>query len=333
MSRVCAAMQRQVLEWGLEAERDHANPFVDIELGVVISHKDGQSWRVPAFWDGARKWRVRFAPPLTGAYTWKSEYSLRDERGLHGQSGAFSAKPYSGTNPLVQHGSVLDFDMLQTGHSGYDSISPTMNMVSAKIARQPAMPVVNGEVNYEGFLHGNYDEVQRVTFWGGMLLGAAGHTYGANGIWQVNTKAQSYGPSPHGATWGNRAWDEAMHLPGSAQLGIAKRLLMRFDWWKFQSHPEWIDPTSSKDNWWLSYAAGLPRQVRVIYVYQLCVPWAPIPCVKQIEPDVRYRACYVNPSTGEEHDLGLVVPDATGSWTLPPQAELRDWILVMQSNL
>ena len=29
-----------------------------------------------------------------------------------------------------------------------------------------------------------------------VLSGAAGHTYGASGIWQVNTRAQPYGPSP-----------------------------------------------------------------------------------------------------------------------------------------
>ena len=119
----------------------------------------------------------------------------------------------------VNDDSVLDFDLLQTGHSGYDSISNTVKIITSQVVREPAKPVIDGEVNYEGFLYGNFDEVQRLAFWACMLAGAAGHTYGANGVWQVNTREKPYGPSPHGNTWGNRPWDEAMRLPGSGQLG------------------------------------------------------------------------------------------------------------------
>src|SRR5438128_4943039 len=36
----------------------------------------------------------------------------------------------------------------------------------------------------------------RFMFWACVLSGAAGHSYGANGIWQVNRPGQPYGPSP-----------------------------------------------------------------------------------------------------------------------------------------
>ena len=49
------------------------------------------------------------------------------------------------------------------------------------------MPVLVGEVCYEGILEASRQEVERFMFWTSILNGAAGHTYGANGIWQVNT--------------------------------------------------------------------------------------------------------------------------------------------------
>lgn len=224
---------------------------------------------------------------------------------------------------------VLDFDMLQTGHGGYDSIPNTVALMTAGIARSPVMPVIDGEVNYEGFLHGNYDEVQRMAFWSCLLSGAAGHTYGANGIWQVNTREQPYGPSPHGNTWGNRPWDEAMALPGSAQLGIGKSILLKCGWPNLEPHQEWIEPAANEGDRWGPYAAGIPRRVRVFYSYRIV--WGRKLRVKGIEPDVAYRACFINPSTGEEHDLGSVQTETDGTWLVPQQPELRDWVLVLQA--
>lgn len=230
----------------------------------------------------------------------------------------------------VKDPALLDFEMLQTGHSGYDSIPNTIGTVIGQCAAKPTMPVLVAEVDYEGFMHGNYDEVQRVAFWGSILSGAGGHTYGANGIWQVNTRNKPYGPSPHGNNWGNRPWDEAMRLPGSRQLGLARALLQRYRWWEFEPHQEWIEPAGGKGNYWMPYAAGIPGQVRVIYSYHLV--WCRGLKVKNIEPRVHYRAFFFNPSTGQEHDLGKVKPDPDGNWLAPQQPELRDWLLVLETE-
>jgi len=50
-------------------------------------------------------------------------------------------------------------------------------------------------------------------FWSCMLSGACGHTYGANGIWQVNTREKPYGPSPHGMAWGHTPWRTPTNSP------------------------------------------------------------------------------------------------------------------------
>lgn len=97
--------------------------------------------------------------------------------------------PGTTARDTVDDQSVLDFDMLQTGHSGYKSYPNTLDHVTGELARSPRMPVLVGEVNYEGILDGSRQEVQRFVFWALILSGAGGHTYGADGIWQVNTAA------------------------------------------------------------------------------------------------------------------------------------------------
>ena len=115
--------------------------------------------------------------------------------------------------------SVLDFDMLQTGHSDRESVPNTIETVNRSLAATPKMPVLIGEVCYEGIQEASRQEVQRFMFWSSLLSGTAGHTYGANGIWQVNTREKPYGLSPHGHSWGGPAWDIAAAAAGVGATG------------------------------------------------------------------------------------------------------------------
>jgi len=235
--------------------------------------------------------------------------------------------PTDNARSQVDDPSLIDFDMLQTGHSGYKSIPNTENAITGSLVKTPRMPVLAGEVCYEGILESSRQEIQRFMFWTCILNGAGGHTYGANGIWQVNTREKPYGPSPHGGNWGEVPWDVAAELPGSQHIGLSKALLMRYPWWRFEAHPEWADPHWNKDDYEKAYAAGIPGEVRVIFI-----PSPPFhrPAVKNIEPEISYRAFYFDPKSGKEHDLGRVTPDSTGSWQAPMTPVFADWVLVME---
>jgi hypothetical protein len=228
--------------------------------------------------------------------------------------------------------SVLDFDMLQTGHGGYRDVANTVTKVSQEYSRLPTMPVVVGETNYEGIIHAAQDEIQRLSFWAAMLTGAAGYTYGANGIWQVNCQGQPFGKSPLGHTWGNISWEEASHLPGSIHLGKARSLLERYPWQRFEPHPEWVIPSGSPENVDAPFAAGITGLVRVYYLYQPILPWSKIDVrVLALEPEIQYRAFFWDPCSGQEFVLGLVHPDFDRSWTVPLQPEMKDWVLILEN--
>jgi hypothetical protein len=229
----------------------------------------------------------------------------------------------------ISDDSLLDLNMLQTGHGGPGSPARTITLVQRETARQPHMPTLVSEVSYEGFLHYTGAEVQRLTFWSSVLSGAAGHTYGANGIWQVNQMGKPYGPSPHGGTWGNQPWQEAAALPGSTHLGLAKGLLDRFEWWRLEPHQEWVEPCGSAEHPEWPFAAGIPGKLRLIYFYGPNFAWDKPFYVQGFEPGSAYHAALWDPRTGQEYPLGPVQPDPDGRWSIPPQPEFSDWLLIL----
>ncbi len=248
-------------------------------------------------------------------------------------------------NPLtihpIQHGTdqvddptTMDIDWLQTGHGGQASAINTIRMVEDALSRQPKMPVIVSEVCYEGILESSREEIQRFLFWSCLLSGAAGHSYGANGIWQVNTKEQPHGASPHGISWGHTPWKDAYKLPGSGQLGLGKRLLEQFEWWRFETHPEWVTPHQSAENRISGYAAGIPGQARVMYfpVSAIAILATKQPTLRQLEADVRYQGTWFDPKTGTRYDVGAVQGNADGDYQVPTPAILQDWVFILEAK-
>jgi Protein of unknown function (DUF4038)/Putative collagen-binding domain of a collagenase len=197
---------------------------------------------------------------------------------------------------------------------------------------RPTMPVVNSEVCYEALSGRISAEVVRLMFWADVLSGAAGHTYGANGIWQLNRKGKPYGKSPHGGDYGPIPWDEAMQLPGSRQLGHAKQLLQKYPWHRFEPHPEWATWKETKagerDAFLVPYAAGIPGTIRIVYL-----PRPLVITVHKLESSKRYLASYFDPVSGRRTEIGPVRPDDRGNWMLsPPQKKPNDWVLLLETH-
>jgi hypothetical protein len=131
-----------------------------------------------------------------------------------------------------------------------------------------------------------------------------------------------------------------MNLPGSYQDGINANLLKKLPWWRFQPHPEWISPHGTtllepndkitgfdidlmsafasggendgpggewrnrKGNFHFPYCAGIPGEVRVIYMPAFgLIPPSP-PTIFGLEPNIRYRVYYWEPTMGIKVDIG-----------------------------
>lgn len=156
---------------------------------------------------------------------------------------------------------VIDHVLLQTGHWERTSFQLSIDTLCGQLAVSPARPVLNSEVCYEGIAGSNWPDTQRFLFWSHMLSGAAGHTYGAQGLWAMNdgTYVGRMG------RWGSATWMEAAELPGGTQLGAGRRWLLERPWGTLRPSPGIVDPHASEGDRIGPYAATLDDGRRIVY--------------------------------------------------------------------
>ena len=229
--------------------------------------------------------------------------------------------------------SLLDIDLLQTPHGRREAVPPTVRTVRESYADTPVLLVINGEASYEMLFDKIPAEWPRAMFWVSLLNGAAGHTYGANGIWQCNRPGEPHGPSPNGKKggvgYGKITWEEAMNLAGSRQVALGKKLFEQYPWPRFTPHPEWVtftnQATGSLEG---PQAAGIPGKVRLIWV-----PRSEPILVRELGATAGWAATYFDPTNGERKQLGKVRADDKGDWLChPPPGADHDWVLILESK-
>ena len=121
-----------------------------------------------------------------------------------------------------------------------------------------------------------------------------------------------------------------MHLPGSKQLGLAKALLVKYQWQQFEPHPDWAtlnEPGESNEVSSQPQATGISDTVRIIYV-----PESKAIRLAEVGKN-RWSASYFDPVTGEVKSIGPVSANDAGIWVCGPPAGLEhDWVLVLESE-
>ncbi|HZG56950.1 DUF4038 domain-containing protein [Paenibacillus sp.] len=229
----------------------------------------------------------------------------------------------------VEDASMLDLEMLQTGHGGFLSLERSVRMVAESCAKEPRLPVINSEVNYEGIGASSQADVQRYTAWSCVLNGACGHTYGANGLWQVNPEDRPYGASPTGIAWGHTTWREAAELPGSAQVGRIRRILSELEWWDMEPHPEWLEPAAEQVDFLnKAYMAGVPGRFRLAFLPN-GKAFSGVE-LRELERGTVYRATLIDPVTGARTDWGQAEADENGNWSTGRLPVFQDWVLLLR---
>jgi hypothetical protein len=246
---------------------------------------------------------------------------------------------------MLEDESSLDLNMLQTGHSGYASLETSIDFLSESLAKEPRMPAFISEACYEGIQGASGADVQRYLFWTSVTLGACGFTYGAQGIWGMSSRDQSY--VGYTGSWGDGFWQDAMHYPGSFHVGMGAKILRRYPWWLLEPFAE---PAAVEAERPFSFVARVPGKLILVYYPSNCLPeelsglranWWGDSLDLVIEQGASYRAYYVNPRTGEELrrytqrglqriQLDKVTPREDGSWTPPGKPTMEDWVLVLE---
>ena len=235
----------------------------------------------------------------------------------------------------MQDPALTDFDFIQPGHFGWNSVEAEVAVLNMRHGRSDATkPMVVAETGYEKLAATNFEDIQRAAFWLAMLNGAAGYSYGAAPTFEANSADMPF--QRHGR-FSLQTWEEGMAFPGSQQVGMAAKFLKSLDWSRFEPRPDWVTPRGttlldarnridigswlpwffSKDESYVTldwptgewqarggnarapYAAGAPRGTRVIYIPSFGLrAHFPLPTVLKLDPNVPYQAYFWDPVLG-----------------------------------
>src|SRR5918999_2664142 len=86
----------QRFELSLDSTATYTNPVQQAALTATFNAPSGQKHKVYGFWDGEKKWKVRFAPNEKGKWTYQTECSDSANKGLHAQRGELTCTDPSG---------------------------------------------------------------------------------------------------------------------------------------------------------------------------------------------------------------------------------------------
>jgi hypothetical protein len=96
--------QWQAVEIALTSSVSYADPFQDVDVTATFTGPAGKAITRPAFWDGGRTWKVRFAPPEAGLWSMTTSATDAKNSGLHGVTGTVQCDRYSGSLEIYKHG-------------------------------------------------------------------------------------------------------------------------------------------------------------------------------------------------------------------------------------
>lgn len=233
----------------------------------------------------------------------------------------------------LEDGSLLDFELPQAGHGDtgrYAELHLAARHYINIIGAKPSVPVISAEAFYEGIMGRNFADVQRFLFWSSLMSGSAGHTYGTIAVALTNSENGTFGPHPSGTMWDDHIWEQAIHFLGSAHVGAGKRILERFDWWRLEPSQALIEPRAGSEEYFNPYCAVIPGQAILLYVPILLTPWNDPVRVSGLDPQLLYRASFIDPRNGCSHIIGDIRPDDEGLWVLPVPPVMLDWVVVLE---
>lgn len=236
---------------------------------------------------------------------------------------------YPGEMPweILDDESTVDFWMLQTGHAGFNDLANAVDAVNRAYDHAPVKPVLNGEPSYEGIAGSSWEDVQRFQFWSHLLSGAAGHTYGAHGVWAMNTPefpGQYSGLAP--------SWKEASEFTGGRDVGAGASWLRTLDWHAMRPNHDLVTPHQTTENRLAAYAAEFPDGSRLVYLPSRAMASGGTSIRFEELGDTPWTANYVSPRNGEVFPEFTLQPSTHGSARLRSDAGQRpsweDWLIV-----
>ncbi|MCI0677109.1 MAG: glycoside hydrolase family 140 protein [Phycisphaerales bacterium] len=248
------------------------------------------------------------------------------EQGSEGQNlitihGSYQAGRQS-SSVVFHDADWLDFNMIQSSQGGNSgSGADNWNLVTTDYDKSPVKPTMDTEATYEDL--GGWDAfgVRRRAYWS-VFAGAAGHTYGGNGVWQ------SYrGDGDDTAWWPSDTWDVAMDYEAAFDMKYLRRLMESRPMRKrIAGMDVLLTPGGSVPNR-LQATRDSQGRYAMIYVPQTNRTFA-VDTSKIAGTTV--KAWWFNPTNGQATLVGQFPASGPREFTTPNSGE--DWVLVLDNK-
>jgi hypothetical protein len=274
--------------------------------------------------------------------------------GIAAGDGGTQLKTYHPKSPRsssqwFQNDAWLDFNMLQSGHT---SLNRNYDLVAADYDRVPTKPVVDGEGGYEGYNRIEAYLTRRIAYCG-VFAGAAGYTYGANGVFSATSRGDRGGrrrraaqaAADEGAAAGGAAgiqdgevptrapslpWKQALQLPAGGQMQYLRALI--------ESRPmllripdQWLlvnDPMGTSDR----IQACRASDGSYAFIYTATGAKLEVRMVDRIYEKLSgttIKAYWYDPRNGTATVIGTFPKTASRVFTPPSSGRGNDWVLVL----
>lgn len=234
---------------------------------------------------------------------------------------------YSSSSKWFHHDSWLDFNMIQSSHGSYDV--PNYKIISDDYMKQPAKPVLDGELRYEnhpvdwkpekGWF--NEFDVRQALYWS-VFAGGCGVTYGCNDVWQVMA------PGRKPETSSRNTWLETLDLPGSWDVFHLRTLM--------ESRP-YFDRIPDQS----LVVSGQPKEagayIQATRGDEYAMIYTPYGSTFTVQMGKisggKVKACWFDPRTGDTHPIGEFENKGTQSFDPPSEPERgNDWVLLLDDS-
>ena len=299
---------------------------------------------LPVIWTGCQEWCLS---QCSGC--WAEVGALTFELDPHKRANTLNSCE---SNPMMYHDQDwYGFVALQEGHGDGWGVRPVDYWLE-QYRVEPPRPIIEDEANYEE--HGTVEPwMTRQSAWQAIIAGAAGYTYGAQGIWWACYDLNySNGNCGTVGSPGYRTWIEALRFPvGSQHMGILRRFWTALDWWRFE-------PDETAISWGAGAATGSQRPFqksingtgnanhsaswrRTVVAY-LPQTYAKPACgnstytgiVQGLDRSLTYAAHYFCPRTAAFSRVAVdpVAVRARGEANVPAQPSAEDWVFLLQST-
>jgi hypothetical protein len=227
--------------------------------------------------------------------------------------------PATSTGEFYHDEPWLDLNLIQSGHALENR---SYERIAEDVARRPAKPTLDSEPCYEhhpvkhDYKNGAFSawHVRRRGYWS-LLAGAAGFTYGGNGVWQMDKPGRVMQPTHFKAYW-----YVALNHEGAQQMRHLRHLAEMYQW------TTWV-PDSTLVTGPLGGVDDRIQSVRTadgtcfLHYSTNGRPVALTPL-----PAGRWRSHWFDPRTGK---TGSPQPVRALRFTPPTSGEGADWVLVL----